>query len=271
MYLSIDIGGTKTLLALYNWRGRKLKSVKFLTDQDPEKFIFYLSEHLSVFLSPKQKRKLKAVTMACPSVITKNGQITPDNLPQWHGFALQKSVTKLFSPTPVFLVNDASLAALYESKGKKGKSVYLTFSTGIGGGLTQNGELLEESNTFEPGHVKYTWQGKKREWEDVASANALKRDYDKIATDLRGKKAMKDITERVSLGLPDIIKAEQPDYIIIGGALGIQFPNFHYYLNKELAATVGYPLPKLIKAKRPLESVIYGCYLYGKHHAKNTK
>lgn len=266
MYLAIDIGGTKTLLALFSRSGRKLKTFKFKTDQNPEVFIFHLKEHLEVFL---RGRKVKTVTAAIAGIVPKNGRIKYGNLP-WGNYDLLTELTTLitaFYPhkTPrVLLENDANLAAIAEAKGQKGRSVYLTFSTGIGGGLVEKNRLLETSTDFEPGHIKYKWHDRTLEWEDIASANALLRDYGKMATDLRGRKIYEDMAARVALGLAPIIREQAPRQVIIGGALGIMLPRFKKFLRLELAYKGIKTPPRLLKAKHPLESVIYGCYLYGK-------
>ena len=96
------------------------------------------------------------------------------------------------------------------------------------------------------------------EWEDIAASSALEKVFHvDAATDLRGKKIMTEIAERVYLGIPDIVSKYKPDTIILGGPLGKIFNLYVKYLPK--AEGVRYRRPR-----RPLESVIYGCYLFGK-------
>ena len=68
---------------------------------------------------------------------------------------------------------------------------------------------------------------------------------------------MSEIAERVYLGLPDIVAKYSPDTIILGGPLGKIFNQYEKYLPKIDGVRCRRP-------KRPLESVIYGCYLFGK-------
>ncbi len=252
MYLAIDIGGTKTLIALFSRRGRVIKRVKFKTAQGYKKFTADLAHHLEDF----KKRKIKTVVVAIPGVVQKNCSATLGNR-NWGKIDLSTSIKSLFD-CPVFFENDANLAAIYESYKLRGKTIFLTFSTGIGGGIAENGKILPESNKFEPGHVIYEYNGKKAEWEDIAASSALEKFYHvDVATDLRGKAACQDIAARVALGLPDIVKKYHPDTIVLGGPLGKIFKLYAKYLPKLDV--------KYVRPKRPLESVIYGCYIFGKN------
>lgn len=203
-----------------------------------------------------RKYQLKAVVVAVPGVVQKNCSVRFGNR-DWGNFSLVNVLQELFS-CPIYFENDANLAAVYESYRLPGKTVFLTFSTGIGGGVASRGKLLAESDKLEPGHKIYKLDGKTAEWEDLAASSALERAFHvDMATELRGKKAMMSIAERVYLGIPDIIKEYKPDTIILGGPLGKIFKLYVKYLPKN--GGVRYRRPR-----RPLESVIYGCYLFGK-------
>lgn len=252
MYLAVDIGGTKTLVALFSKRGRVVRRHKFKTSWQKDRFKKDLLRVLGEF----PRNKLTAVVVAVPGVVQKNCSVKLGNR-DWGNFSLVKELSELFD-CPIYFENDANLAAVYESFRLPGKTVFLTFSTGIGGGIAERGRILPESDKFEPGHKIYTHGGKKLEWEDIAASSALERAFHvDSATDLRGKKLMMEIAERVYLGLPDIVSKYHPDTIILGGPLGKIFNLYVKYLPK--IDGVRYRRPK-----RPLESVIYGCYLFGK-------
>jgi|GEM_PF-703890 len=355
MYLGIDIGGSKTLLALFSDKGKLRKKLKFKTDQNPEQFSQDLKRNLSRFF-PKNSffnYSLDAVVVAIAATVDSTYHTDPSifaayynkylfdsgvspkttpkfnltrpttfgkpkeygNLP-WKGFnfvsTIEDCITFLFrnnrvklSPSapkltisdtvkysrvfpricPIYIQNDANLAAFFEAKRRTGKSIYLTYSTGIGAGIMENGKLTPESDSFEPGHRKYTWQGKRLEYEDIAGAKAIEIYYEDkqkrlypnkkpkkvIATSLRGKEVYQDMALRISIGLVDIIKEQNPDHIIIGGALGLQLKNFRRYLLPILAISLNCDkesLPDITAAKFPLESVVHGCYLYGKANSR---
>lgn len=253
MYLAVDIGGTKTLVALFSKRGRVLRRHKFKTSWQQERF---KRELLSV-LQHFRKARLTAVVVAVPGVVQKNCSVRFGNR-DWGDFSLTKELSELFD-CPIYFENDANLAAVYESHRLPGKTVFLTFSTGIGGGIAERGRILPESDDFEPGHKIYSHNGHELEWEDIAASSALEKTFHvDSATDLRGKKMMMEIAERVYLGLPDIISKYQPNTIILGGPLGKIFNLYVKYLPKNEGV-------KYRRPRRPLESVIYGCYLFGKN------
>jgi len=274
MFLSVDIGGTKTLLALFNARGACLKRLKFKTEKRPSIFVNTLSDNLQAFLpNESSRRAIKAITIAIPGVVKNESNSYSfqfGNL-DWPDIDLISPIKKLFS-CKIFFVNDADLATLYESSRpscKTGKSVYLTFSTGIGGGLAKNGRLLESSSTFEPGHIKYVYMNRSSEWEDIASAGALSKAYNATFEELTLNDAiLKDLITRLSLGLVDIINEESPKTIIIGGPLAFVFKKFKQPLAKHLIAETNNHSFKLKRAWRPTESVIYGAYLYSKQHCR---
>lgn len=253
MYLAIDVGGTKTLIALFSERGRVVRRFKFKTAWKKERFVSDLLKNLQDFL----KYNIASVVVAVPGVVQKNCSVVLGNR-DWGKFSLLKDLSNLFD-CPVHFENDANLAAIFESYGLKGKTVFLTFSTGIGGGVAENGRLCPDSSKLEPGHVIYEYDGKKAEWEDIAAASALEKTYHvDAATELRGKIVMEDIAARVYLGLPSIVHEYAPDTIVLGGPLGKIFRLYVKYLPK-------IPGVRYRRPKRPLESVIYGCYIFAKN------
>lgn len=259
MYLGIDIGGTKTLIALFTKRGRIIKRKKFRTPHGSKTFLQKLVAELELF----KKYKVHRIVVAIPGAVQNNCSVRFGNRREWGWIDVYTPIKNLFN-CPIRLENDASLAALYEAHNLPGKVAFLTFSTGIGGGLVEKSQILPESKGFEPGHKQYTYNGQTKEWEDIAAASAIGGYYhvDK-ATDLRGKETLKDIARRISLGLPDIIEEHRPDTIILGGPMGKIFRLYEPYLPKNLEV-------KLRRPKRPTESAIYGCYLYAKNQKDDS-
>ncbi len=259
MYLAIDIGGTKTLIALFSRRGRVIRRHKFKTAHGSKTFIRDLVEALQPFL----KYEIQRIVVAIPGLVQKNYSVHFGNR-NWDDIDIYTPIKELFDVEITF-ENDASLASLYEGFGLPGKTVFLTFSTGIGGGIVEHNRILPESKKFEPGHWHYTYLGKEAEWEDIAAASALEKYYHvDLATDIRGKDRLKDVADRVYLGLPDIVKKYHPANIVLGGPLGRIFKAYSKYLPQDLSV-------KLRRPKRPNESVIYGCFLLARQTKKDTK
>ncbi|MBR3230685.1 ROK family protein [Candidatus Saccharibacteria bacterium] len=256
MYLAVDIGGTKTLIALFSKRGRVLRKLKFQTAQGSKTFLDELAQNLARF----KRYKIKAIAVAVPGHVRfeqKNYSAKFGNR-SWGWINISAPFQNLFS-CPTYFENDANLASIYESKGLKGKTVFLTFSTGVGGGLAENGTLLiDDTGRFEPGHQRYFYEGEVKEWEDIAAASAIENYYHvDFATNLKKRAELEEIARRIALGLPDIVQEHHPDTIVLGGPMGKIFKLYAKYLPSDLGV-------KLRRPKRPTESVIYGCYLYAK-------
>ncbi|MBQ2660047.1 ROK family protein [Candidatus Saccharibacteria bacterium] len=260
MYLAIDIGATKTLIALFSNHGHCLKRIKFLTNKSKDLFLFELTSNLKKF----QNKKLNAIVVAVPAAVQKNYTFSPKNLP-WGKTDLLSSIKNLFD-CKIFLLNDADLATLYESGFYSGKTIYLTISTGIGGGIAKDGAVTKESATFEPGHKKYSFNDESLDWESFASAKSLKSLFGRNLTKISRPANFETIAYRLSFGIIDIIKTFQPKTIIIGGPTGLILKKIYPFLKSYLLASDIKHLPKIVPARRPTESVIYGCYLYGKFH-----
>jgi glucokinase len=88
----------------------------------------------------------------------------PPNLPGWHQVPVRDLLAQTFA-CPIRLENDANAAALAEWRFGAGQGfahlVYLTMSTGVGGGLVLDGRLYRGAggNAGEIGHVPIEWPG----------------------------------------------------------------------------------------------------------------
>ena len=243
------------MVALFSRHGRVLRRRKFKTARGKDRFFDDLKQNLGGF----SRFKVRAVTVAVPGQIRleqKNCSVQLGNR-DWGWVNLSDVLNKLFD-CPIWYENDANLATLYEAYRLPGKTIFLTFSTGIGGGIVERNRILPESNGFEPGHRLYWYGGEIKEWEDIAAASALEKFYHAdYATDLRGGEVMREVAKRIYLGLPEIVKKYHPDTIILGGPMGRIFRLYAKYLPDNLGV-------KYRRPKRPNESVIYGGYLYAR-------
>lgn len=103
-----------------------------------------------------------AIGLSAPSPMAYTGLIHHAAVvPQWHDVPLADIVSHAFDSTPVYMENDANLGALaeYHKGAAQGKNpaVYMTISTGIGGGVVIDGKLFTGKSglAIEPGHTKY--------------------------------------------------------------------------------------------------------------------
>ena len=121
MYLAVDIGATKTLLALFSKKGRVVRKYKFRTAQGSKTFL----EDLLVYAKKFRKYKISVVVVAIPGIVHKNYSVHFGNR-KWDNIDIFTPIKDLFD-CPVFLENDASLATLYEGHRLSGRTVFLTF------------------------------------------------------------------------------------------------------------------------------------------------
>lgn len=261
MYLCIDIGGTKTLIALMNDRRKILHSFRFATVKDQNSFFDLLISEIRANFSTNN---IKAISVAVPGPTQNNKILWLGNLP-WTDFNLTSQLQDTFK-APVFLENDANLAGLAEAEKLPGLTIYLTLSTGIGGSVLRDGNIDPSHHNFEPGHDKYNYGGNHLEWEDFSSAKAVSHHYGKPTSEIKKKDTWVAISCRIATGLHSIIATLEPTTIILGGPLGLELKKYRKPLEKQLSVALptGVPMPQLLTAKYKNESTIYGCYLYAK-------
>ena len=207
---------------------------------------------------------VKAISVAMPGLVKHNRALWLGNLP-WHDFDIAKMLKEEFK-LPVYVENDANLAALAEARDAKGRSLYFTFSTGIGGGVVEDGALMKRYLDFEPGHIEFIYEGKKSEWEDLAAASAVNAKYKKLANEITDPDDWREIIRRMLLGLVPLTTSIRPQRIIFGGPLGLMLNTYRIPLREALHAELPDKIatPRLFVAKYGSFSSVYGCYYYAK-------
>lgn len=161
--LGIDIGGTKTAVCLGRSDGTILASKRMASAADSiEVYRKHLVElcHEVIDKAGIPAGKVDAIGISAPGPMDcKRGVlIAPPNNPGWRDVPIQALVQKSFK-TPVYINNDANACALAEMLFGKHDGcrnlIYLTFSTGMGGGIIVNGELVQGATDTggEVGHM----------------------------------------------------------------------------------------------------------------------
>lgn len=143
----IDIGGTKIAIALETLQGEKIAVRRLPTNVEIEPYAVMETVLQAIAeMTDGNQGKLVAVGIGCPSPLDlENGLVmSPSNLRDWNNFPVVKLVRDRFM-VPVVLDNDANTAALGEYVYGAGRGyrnvVYVTVSTGIGGGIILDGEI----------------------------------------------------------------------------------------------------------------------------------
>jgi len=156
--LAIDLGGTKIAVGLVNFKGKIVKKIVEPTEikKGPKGIINQIFQMADKLLN-KEKIQAIGLGVAGPLDIKKGVVLFAPNLPNWHNVQIVKALKQHFQK-PVYFNNDANAAALGEflfGAGKKTKNmIYLTISTGIGGGIIINKKLYQgKGNAGEIGHM----------------------------------------------------------------------------------------------------------------------
>ena len=275
MIITIDTGGTKTLVASFADNGRMGDSIKFPTPKEPAQ---YTAELKRIIRERYTGKKVDVVVIALPGIIRNGTAVWCQNL-GWANFNAHTALKNLLPGVPVLIENDANLAGLSETRALRSiprSSLYVTISTGIGSGICTNGYIDPGLRYSEAGRALVEYKGKVRQWESFASGRAIVRDYKKFARDIKNKRTWRQIAGRMSRGFLAVVPIVQPDVIIIGGSVGTYFERYGEFLSEILTDHLPphIPCPKIIQAKHPEEAVVYGCYYYGKDYlalAKTTR
>ena len=168
--IGIDIGGTKISVSLGTRKGKILAKKVFSSGNGKrvKDSIERIESSVSSLLSECRfkKQQLAGIGVAVPGVIHPHSQVIQKspNLPSWEGFPLRSVLMRRFK-LPVIIENDANAAALGEQYFGSGRGVrdflYLTVSTGIGGGIVANGALIrgEGGMAGEVGHMTLVKNG----------------------------------------------------------------------------------------------------------------
>ncbi len=191
--LAFDLGGTKFAFGVVNQDGTVLGSgrVETFAEKGPQQACERVAEAAHALLAELKLKPVDFVAIGVaspgPLDIARGCVDGSPNLPGWTGFSITDFLSNSFGGLPARIDNDCNAAALGEyrfgaGKGKK-NVVYITVSTGIGGGAVIDGRLMRGSNgnAAELGHIPLTMDGPRCGcgnpgcWEVYASGTAIAR------------------------------------------------------------------------------------------------
>jgi glucokinase len=264
--LAVDLGGTKIRAAIVSPDYRVIARSHCLThaEKGPDKVISRLSELISGTLAQARltTNEIRGICIAAAGAIdSKRGLITSSpNLPRWRNMPLRDEVASRFGVT-TWLLNDASAAALGEQRLGAGNCadnlIYITVSTGIGGGIIIGGDLYigDDGCAGEIGHMIIKEGGpvcncgQNGCLESLASGTAIAREalsridkgqktaiYNIAGGDLKNvtaeivalaakqgdtvaREIIREASYYLGIGLANIVNIFNPELIVIGGGL----------------------------------------------------
>jgi predicted NBD/HSP70 family sugar kinase len=217
MYILIDIGGTKTRVAITEHREAFHEPVVFPTPQDFEEWIVQLKEAAS---SLSQGRKIHGVVSGVPGTLTETGTIimTP-NLPDWKEKPIKERLEKLFD-CPAILQNDTALVGLGEAVFGAGKDhpivAYITISTGVNGVRIVDGNIDRNTYGFEIGHTIIDIEGH-RDVESLIGGGALEKRFGKPSHEVHDVALWEKINHYAGIFGANTTMYWSPSIIVYGG------------------------------------------------------
>lgn len=241
--IGVDIGGTKIGVGICDTNGSVVgRNVR--PTGEPEAIIDQIRELIQQTGISISEIDGIGVGSVGPLDIERGRITQPVNIPHWHEIPIVALLSETFS-LPVRLDNDANAAALAEARfGNRFEHfVYLTLSTGIGGGIVVNGRLYRgaRGNAAEVGHMILVPDGprcncgKRGCLEALASGTAIGRRgqellgleqasaklvFDRARSgDQKAKQIIDEAARYLGLGLANLMEIFNPNAIVVGGGM----------------------------------------------------
>ncbi len=196
-YIGIDLGGTNTAGGIVNEKGELICKKSVPTDaKDTENLVKNIGGVINSLCEENgfSQNDIKAVGIGVPGTVdSKTGTVVYANNIKMDHFPIVEKL-KAYTDIPVYISNDANVAALGEAVagGAKGYDsvVVVTLGTGVGGGIILDNKIWEGYMCAgaEIGHMVIEVDGedctcgRKGCWESYSSATALIRDTKRAIT-----------------------------------------------------------------------------------------
>jgi glucokinase len=267
MLAGIDLGGTQVRVTVAEDSGRLIGTAKTRTGllATPQAMALWAAKE-AARMARGGRIKSAAIGAPGPIDIQRGVLVNPPNLPNWHNVPLAAEVSDAMG-CPVHLDNDANLAAFGEYQQGAGKGtrvmVYLTWSTGIGGGVVIDGRLFSgaHGSACEIGHTIIDPDGpldscgQRGCLEAFAGGRNLQRQTGESAVELfqaaeAGDREARAIVQRaatyVGYGLINLANLFDPEVIVIGGGISRSWKLISPTLDQVLRAS-----PFITPRRRP--------------------
>ena len=170
LFAGIDLGGTKILVLIADASGQIVATTRTptLAEKGPASIIGRIVDIVrdAAKEAGTDAASLSAIGVSAPGPIDSDlGVITdPPNLPGWHNVPLSRVLSERLG-APALLENDANCGAVGEHNFGAGRGykdmIFITLSTGIGGGIIVDNELYVGASgaAGEVGHIGVSVDG----------------------------------------------------------------------------------------------------------------
>ena len=230
--LAIDIGGTKFSMAIFDGQDRMIRRESRATDKEGGKdwMLQQISELAHQWQGEIQLGRC-GVGFGGPVIFAEQRIALSTHVGGWRDFRLTLYLKELLG-IPTIMDNDANVGALGEALHGAGRGCsplfYMTLSTGIGGGIYEDGRIWRGADSYggELGHMTIRPDGPECLcgangcFERMCSGLWLEHDYGKTAKELiEDPDFVRRYVIDLALGLKACIMILNPARIVIGGGI----------------------------------------------------
>jgi predicted NBD/HSP70 family sugar kinase len=233
LYIGLDIGGTKLMVAAGDESGRILRRERAPTPPGLEEGLTLLHRMIGEVAAGEQIAGIGAAIGG--PLDAEAGVVSPLHQPEWRDVPL-KALMEARWGCPFAVDVDTNVAAVgeYVFGGVAApRFVYLTLSTGMGGGLLLDGKIYRGMGGAHPevGHQAIPFRCAHPErvacecgapdcLEALVSGNAIRRIYGKPAEQLDAAE-WDEVAYNLGQGLRNLAAFYAPDLIVLGGGVAV--------------------------------------------------
>ena len=208
--IGIDLGGTSIYGGLINEKGEIIKKASRATGSEGGRTIV-LENIKEIIRELIEGEEVEAMGIGSPGFIdVKRGQVLSigGNIKDWAGTKIKEELSKEFKGIPIFVENDANVAAICEGWLGSGKGlesfIMLTLGTGVGGAIFSEESKIWYGKNYQGAELGHTILypngrlcscGQKGCVEQYISGNAIEKNYFELTGEsLKGKNIFKNYT-----------------------------------------------------------------------------
>jgi predicted NBD/HSP70 family sugar kinase len=231
LYIGLDIGGTKLMVGAADVTGKLIRRTRASTPRALDEGVDLLHQMIEEVAAGEAIGGMGAAIGG--PLDWKTGVVSPLHQPEWREVPL-KTIMEARWHAPFFVDVDTNVAALGEYRALEDPPpllLYLTLSTGMGGGFVVNGNLYRGKEGAHPevGHQGIPYRCRHPErihcdcgapdcLEALISGNGIRRVYGKAAEDLDAAE-WDEVAYNLGQGLRNLATIYLPDLIVLGGGV----------------------------------------------------
>ena len=231
IFVGLDIGGTKIMAAATDDQGNELRRLRVDTPADLDCGLLNIHSLISELVKAGQ---VQGIGAACGGPLeAATGIVSPLHQPEWRSVPLKKIIENRWNcrfavdvDTNVAAVGEYQLGSYTERT-----FLYITLSTGMGGGFLIDGKIYHGKGHPEIGHQVVNLRSRHPEravcecgggacLEALVSGNGIRRMYLKSAEQLNSSE-WDEVAFNFGQGLRNIATVLSPELIVLGGGVAV--------------------------------------------------